>query len=62
MNGAVNFKERGVQVAIGGFVICVGAPIARVMGSDIVGAILLGVGMLTVVIGIAVMMVSRHKS
>ncbi|MHC4839723.1 MAG: hypothetical protein ACYTDT_02030 [Planctomycetota bacterium] len=62
MNGAVDFKERGVQIVVAGFVICAGAPIARIAGNDIAAAIILGVGMLAVIIGVAVTMISRHRS
>ena len=62
MSGMIDFKERGVQVVVGGFVICVGAPIARIAGSDTAAAIILGVGMLTVIIGVAIMMISRRNA
>lgn len=59
----VDFKERSVQLVVAGFVICAFAPIVRVVGdsknADTAAAIVLGAGMLTVVIGVAMMMIRR---
>ncbi len=59
----VDFKERGVQVVVAGFVICFAAPIVRVTGGgDTPAAIILGTGMFTAIVGIAIMMISRRKA
>ncbi|MCF6228583.1 MAG: hypothetical protein L3J82_08010 [Planctomycetes bacterium] len=59
----VDFKERGVQVVVAGFVICFAAPITRVTGGgDTAAAIILSTGMLTVLVGIAIMMISRRRA